>query len=175
MKPQLILFLLLSCLGAAAQPEINSKKYPSLLWEISKPGQKKPSYLIGTMHVSNKMAFNLPDSFYHAIRSANVVALETNPETWQEDMSRYDIGNSTYGSAGSLYGAYSAIPADYLGINTLKFYRYNRKIERALYSNPSAINNLLYRTYGNESEAILKKILTWDMIFSNAGKNGVKQ
>ena len=84
MKPQLILFLLLSCLGAAAQPEINSKKYPSLLWEISKPGQKKPSYLIGTMHVSNKMAFNLPDSFYHAIRSANVVALETNPETWQE-------------------------------------------------------------------------------------------
>ena len=151
MKPQLILFLLLTCLGAAAQPEINSKKYPSLLWEISKPGQKKPSYLIGTMHVSNKMAFNLPDSFYHAIRSANVVALETNPETWQEDMSRYDIGNSTYGSAGSLYGAYSAIPADYLGINTLKFYRYNRKIERALYSNPSAINNLLYRTYGNES------------------------
>ena len=151
MKPHLILILTLCWAGATAQPAINSKKYPSLLWEISKPGQKKPSYLIGTMHVSNKMAFNLPDSFYHAIRSANVVALETNPETWQEDMSRYDISNSSYGSGGLLYGSYSAIPADYMGINTLKFYRYNRKIERALYSNPSAINNLLYRSYGNES------------------------
>ena len=45
MKPQLILFLLLSCLGAAAQPEINSKKYPSLLWEISKPGRGQSSGL----------------------------------------------------------------------------------------------------------------------------------
>ena len=174
MKPQLILFLLLSCLGVAAQPEINSKKYPSLLWEISKPGQKKPSYLIGTMHVSNKMAFNLPDSFYHAIRSANVVALETNPETWQEDMSRYDIGNSTYGSAGSLYGAYSAIPADYLGINTLKFYRYNRKIEEPY----TAILLLLITCFivlMEMNPAILKKIVTWICIFSNAGKNGVKK
>jgi len=151
MKPLLSLLVVLYWTGLSAQPAIQSRKYPSLLWEISKPGQKKPSYLIGTMHVSNKMAFNLPDSFYHAIRNASVVALETNPETWQEDMSRYDVGNSNDGAAGSLYGSYSSVPSDYLGINTLKFYRYNRKIERALYSNPSAINNLLYRSYGNES------------------------
>lgn len=121
------------------------------MWEITGRGMKKPSYLIGTMHVSSKIAFNLPDSFYYAIRNAQVVALETNPETWQEDMSKYDVGGSGYGDYTSLYGSYSSVPSDYMSINTLKFYKYGKKIEKALYSNPSAINNLLYRTYGNES------------------------
>ena len=77
-------FLALSFCTVHAQPVIKAKKYPSLLWEITGKGLKKPSYLIGTMHVSSKLAFNLPDSFYYAIRNAEVVALETNPETWQE-------------------------------------------------------------------------------------------
>ncbi len=80
-----------------AQPKLKDKKYPSLLWEITGNGMKKPSYLIGTMHVSSKLAFNLPDSFYIAIRNAQMVALETNPETWQEDMSKYDLGGGGYG------------------------------------------------------------------------------
>ncbi|HUR64731.1 MAG TPA: TraB/GumN family protein [Chitinophagaceae bacterium] len=134
-----------------AQLEIRSNKYPSLLWEISGKGMKKPSYLIGTMHVSSKLAFNLPDSFYMAIRGADVVALETNPETWQEDMSKYDIGGDGFSAYKTRYENYSSVPSDYLSINTLKFYKYDKKIERALYSNPSAINNLLYRSYGNES------------------------
>src|ERR1041384_5258641 len=62
------------------------KKYPSLFWEISGNGLKKPSYLFGTMHVSSKMVFHLSDSFYHAIKSCDAVALELNPEAWQGDM-----------------------------------------------------------------------------------------
>ncbi|MGQ0738304.1 MAG: TraB/GumN family protein, partial [Bacteroidota bacterium] len=135
--------------AAGAQPDVKAKKYPSLLWEITGKGMKRSSYLIGTMHVSSKLAFNLPDSFYMAVRNAEVVALETNPETWQEDMNKYDLSGDSYYS--NLYGNYSSVPSDYLGINTLKFYKYDKKIERALYSNPSAINNLLYRSYGNES------------------------
>jgi len=151
MKPAITLFLLLffSFAISQAQPDVKAKKYPSLLWEITGKGMKKPSYLIGTMHVSSKLAFNLPDSFYMAVRNAEVVALETNPETWQEDMEKYDLSGDSYYS--NLYGNYSSVPSDYLGINTLKFYKYDKKIERALYSNPSAINNLLYRSYGNES------------------------
>ena len=61
--------------------ENSIRKYPSLLWEISGNGLKKPSYLFGTMHVSDKLAFHLGDSFYNAIKSSDVVALETNPET----------------------------------------------------------------------------------------------
>ncbi len=127
------------------------KKYPSLLWEITGNGMKKPSHLIGTMHVSSKLAFNLPDSFYIAIRNAQVVALESNPETWQEDMNKYDFGTSDSRGYNSSYAGYMAMPNDFLKITTLRFYQYDTKIERALYSTSSAINSLLYRSYGNES------------------------
>ncbi len=154
MKRTLLLLPVLFCfLLSEAQPKIKDKKYPSLLWEISGKGLAKPSFLIGTMHVSNKLAFHLPDSFYIAIRNAQVVALETNPETWQEDMSKYDLsgGDDNY-YPNNYYGSYrSVFPDEYLGINTLKFFRYDSKIEKALYSSPATINNLLYRSYGNET------------------------
>ena len=150
MKQSLIsLFCLLCLYSLQAQPS-REKKYPSLLWEISGNGLKKPSYLIGTMHVSSKLAFHLPDSFYFAVRNVQVVALETNPETWQEDMSKYEFGSDELSGYGNFYGKYSSMPSDYLGINTLKFFKYDNKIARALFSNPSAINNLLYRSYGND-------------------------
>jgi len=150
MKRALILFLLLMPFLLHAQPKTKNKNYPSLLWEISGKGMKKPSYLFGTMHVSSKLAFHLADSFYIGIRNADVVALETNPESWQEDMSKYDLGNNEYGNYAMNYTG-TETPNDYLRINTLRFYKYDKKIERALYSNPSTINNLLYRSYGNAS------------------------
>ena len=136
---------------SSAQSTSQAKKYPSLLWEITGNGIKKSSYLIGTMHVSSKLAFNLPDSFYYAVRNAQVVALETNPDTWQEDMSKYDMSESENNGPGSAYLNYLSAPNDYLTIKTLKFLKYDNKIERALFSNPSTINSLLYRSYGNES------------------------
>lgn len=152
MKRMFILFLAFLPYLLNAQPKLKNKKYPSLLWEISGKGLKKPSYLFGTMHVSSKLAFHLADSFFLGIRNADVVALETNPESWQEDMSKYELGGNGYQSY-SPYGAgsFMQLPADYFSINTLKFYKYDKKIERALYSNPSTINNLLYRSYGNET------------------------
>lgn len=147
-----ILFLAFLPYLLSAQPKQKTKKYPSLLWEISGKGLKKPSYLFGTMHVSSKLAFHLADSFFLGIRNADVVALETNPESWQEDMSKYELSGNGYQSY-SPYGAgsFMPVPSDYLRINTLRFYKYDKKVERALYSNPSTINNLLYRSYGNET------------------------
>jgi uncharacterized protein YbaP (TraB family) len=74
-------FLFLFSFVSAQQPK--TEKYPSLLWEITGNGLSKPSYLFGTMHVSNKMVFHLSDSFYHAIKSTDAVALELNPDLWQ--------------------------------------------------------------------------------------------
>jgi uncharacterized protein YbaP (TraB family) len=147
----LSVFFLISVIHVGAQPASRDKKYPSLLWEIRGKGLKKSSWLIGTMHVSSKIAFNLPDSFYYALRHADVVALETNPETWQEDMNKYELGEDGISDFEDLLRYSPSLPSDYLSINTLKFYRYENKIERALYSNPSVINNLLYRSFGNES------------------------
>lgn len=149
----LLCFLMALPFFAAGQLRPKEKKYPSLLWEISGRDLKKPSFLFGTMHVSNKMVFQLADSFYIGIRKADVVALETNPESWQEDMSRYNrqaggdgIGRHSFGTNAS-----ATFPDEYLNSTTLQFYRYHRKIERALSSNPDMINNLLYRTYGERS------------------------
>src|SRR5262245_61107724 len=152
MKRTPIFILLLLPFLVHGQAKSKTNRYPSLLCEITGNGLTRPSYLFGTMHVSSKLAFHLADSFYLGIRNADIVALETNPESWQEDMSRYDVNdgydgyNSSYRAAG-----FTPVPEDYLSINTLKFYKYDKKIERALYSNPSAINNLLYRSYGNET------------------------
>src|SRR4030095_3086389 len=93
---------LIFCFYAQSQgpAKAKAKKYPSLFWEISGNGLKKSSYLFGTMHVSSKIAFNLSDSFYLAIKNSEVVALETNPETWQEDMNNFDLGTLDYGYPG---------------------------------------------------------------------------
>jgi uncharacterized protein YbaP (TraB family) len=64
---------------------IKPNKYPALLWEISGNGLSKPSYLYGTMHVSDKLAFNLQDTFFIALRNCEAVALELKMEEWMED------------------------------------------------------------------------------------------
>lgn len=172
MKSRLVLLLLLSTFIVNAQEKSNEKEYPSLLWEITGKGMKKPSYLFGTMHVSNKLAFQLSDSFYLGIRNADVVALETNPESWQEDMSRYDAGNNE--NSGRLRRDFVPYPEDYLTINTLKFFKYESKIERSLYSSPSTINNLLYRNY-DRGNSDFEEDTYLDMYIYQCGKKWGKK
>ncbi|MFI5185398.1 MAG: TraB/GumN family protein [Chitinophagales bacterium] len=153
MKKIVLLILFLNCiLFSRGQTKNISKKYPSLFWEITGNGLSKPSYLFGTMHVSSKMVFHLPDSFYLAIKAVDVVALETNPESWQEDLVKYDLGDISAESRLSyIWNNFTQMPDDYLNIHTLQFDRYEKKIEAALYSRPSTINNLLYRNYSDFS------------------------
>ena len=137
------------CAQSQAPSKAKAKKYPSLFWEISGNGLKKPSYLFGTMHVSSKIAFNLADSFYIAIKNSEVVALETNPETWQEDMNNYDVGSGyRYGFNRDLA---NDMPGDFLNIRTLRFGKYEKKLEVAMFSKPSMINNLLYRSMSDNT------------------------
>ncbi|MDB5251122.1 MAG: hypothetical protein JWP27_291 [Flaviaesturariibacter sp.] len=140
-----VLCLFLSQLSFSQAGKARPTKYPSLLWEIRGKGLKKPSYLFGTMHVSSKMVFNLSDSFYLGIRSADVVAIEVNPDSWQKNMNRYDI-NPMLGNG--YLNANSASAKDFLHIGTLAFANPEKAIEQALSSNPSVINNLLYRAGG---------------------------
>ena len=140
-----------SILLCDAQTKLNPKKYPSLFWEIRGNGLSKPSYLFGTMHVSSKMVFHLPDSFYLGIKNVDVVALETNPESWQEDLVKYDVDGNSYSRVRYPWNNFRQMPDDYLNVHTLQFKRYEKQIEAALYSRPSTINNLLYRNYSDYS------------------------
>ncbi|MFT7348051.1 MAG: hypothetical protein ACI8VZ_000342, partial [Candidatus Paceibacteria bacterium] len=67
----------------------------SLLWEISGNGLEQSSYLYGTMHVSKKIAFRLDDVFYEALEKSNIIALESDPDTWLDD--EESLENSGYG------------------------------------------------------------------------------
>jgi uncharacterized protein YbaP (TraB family) len=65
-----------------------SKRYPSLLWKVTGKDLKKPSYLYGTMHVSNRVAYYLSEQFFDALKGVDVVGLETNPGEWLENMEK---------------------------------------------------------------------------------------
>ena len=150
--------------------ENSIRKYPSLLWEISGNGLKKPSYLFGTMHVSDKLAFHLGDSFYNAIKSSDVVALETNPETWQQDYSE-----SVFFRRGSR-SRYMDISAESFGylndmmrITSFAIDDYQEAIKAMLAVEPSMINGMLYRTYGTQMDDFEEDTFL-DMYIFQAGK-----
>ena len=140
-------FFFLLCFSAAnAQKKSIEKKYPSLFWEITGNGLKKPSYLFGTMHVSSKMVFHLSDSFYYAMRNTDAVALELNPEIWQDEMFRLQKAqmNLTRFSLGKMN--------DYLKESSFKLDKYEDDIKRALVEEPTVVNNLLYRSYQSTAD-----------------------
>lgn len=71
------LALLLLCLTASAQEK-------TLFWEISGNGLTKKSYLYGTMHVNDKVSYHLSDAFFKNLLNADIVANESDPETWND-------------------------------------------------------------------------------------------
>jgi uncharacterized protein YbaP (TraB family) len=57
------------------------QSYPkSLLWRISGKGLPQPSYLYGTMHLTDNRLFNFGDSVYQAIEKTAGLAIEVNPD-----------------------------------------------------------------------------------------------
>jgi len=115
------------------------KKYPSLLWEITGNGLKKPSYLFGTMHISNKMVFHLSDSFYVGIRNADVVAIELNPELWQHEIPRINKQSLIYRYFNATYYT------DFLNENSMTEGGYLEPLQQMLRMEPALNDALLYR------------------------------
>ena len=125
---------------------IAQKTDHSLLWEISGNGLELPSYLYGTMHVSNKIAFHLGDSFYIALDQTEKVCLESDPSEWIEHM----------------YGSKSKKQHNYKSNNYKNFYEnivditppLKKSMEYALRKNHALENGFLYRgsSYNDEYE-----------------------
>lgn len=73
MKRSLLsIFLFATSLFASAQAPTEN----SLLWEITSPGQAKPSYLFGTIHLICPADFSLSDSLKATLARTQQVALE---------------------------------------------------------------------------------------------------
>lgn len=58
------------CLSGRAQTPYE------MLWEVRHPSQARPSYLFGTMHISDSRVFDLPDSVILAIQNTDGMAFE---------------------------------------------------------------------------------------------------
>jgi len=134
--PALVLLLSFFQLKAQHHPE---KKYPSLLWEITGNGLKKPSYLFGTMHISNKMVFHLSDSFYTGIRNSDVVAIELNPELWQSEIPRINQQSLAYRYFNATYYT------DFLNEKSMTEGGYIEPLQLVLRMEPALNDALLYR------------------------------
>lgn len=147
------LFLMISQ-GFFAQEE------NSLLWEISGNNLKKSSYLYGTMHVSQKIAFRLDDVFYEALNKSEIVALESDPDTWLDDYGKMRGSSIGFGT----------------GFVTKGFYIYPFAIKNPskeivssyLSLDDRLVNNILYRT--NESSQNFEEETYLDMFIYQAGK-----
>ena len=142
----LVLTAALALVSAGSFSQKISKKYPSLLWEITGNGLEKPSYLFGTMHVSSKMVFHLPDSFYYAIQNVDVVALELNPDLWQGQMVKLDQLELNYKNFSQ------SASSDYLTEKSFQLAKYEDELKAALSSEPTVVNSLLYRSYKSRED-----------------------
>jgi uncharacterized protein YbaP (TraB family) len=92
-------FILIFTIGifnqAKAQP---GKDYQSLLWEVIHPDNpNNPTYLYGTMHVSRRLAFNLSDTFFMALNKADLIALESEPTKWLDEVMNLKYATDYFG------------------------------------------------------------------------------
>jgi len=163
----LILFLLPASFLTATAQRRAEKKYPALLWEITGNGLKKPSYLFGTMHVSSKLVFHLSDSFYLDIRNAEVVALELDPQLWQDQLFRFQKMQT------NLRFYTQGAPGDFINERSFQLEKYEDRLKTALSDEPTVINGLLYRTF--QSRADFEEDTYLDLYIYQTGKKLGKQ
>lgn len=131
-----------------------SKKYQSLLWEISGNGVTKNSYLYGSMHVSEKISYHLSDAFFKHLLESDYVANESEPSTWSE---LYDIlPSEDFNYYKKFYQQFYLKPLDKRGL--IELFR----------AQNYTMDNLLFRT--NEHGKDFQEETYLDMFIYQTGK-----
>jgi uncharacterized protein YbaP (TraB family) len=147
---QLKFILSLVLCGTLCTPNLQAQAptEKSVFWEITPKQGGKKSYLYGTMHVSKKVAFRLPNALYEAIKSVDKVGLESNPEYWNEELERSEDLQDLFGLANAgMAGAMDYNKSYYAklyGLNPVN----NEVIKSQLSYEPHSANELLFRSYG---------------------------
>lgn len=138
---------------------LSAQDSKSLLWEISGNGLDHSSYLYGTMHVSKKIAFRLDDVFFEALNKSDVIALESDPDTWLDSEIHHSPDGYGLGYDFDIKGFYrDAFILEPPDIKDLASY---------LAFDDRLINNILYRT--NEYAQNFEEETYLDMFIYQAG------
>lgn len=74
----ILVFILLALLVPATvlRAQNDNRSHYQLLWRINGPGMASPSYLFGTMHLTDNRVFEFSDSVLIALRNAKAFAME---------------------------------------------------------------------------------------------------
>lgn len=128
-RGRLLSLLLLSIVSIAAElaaQPVPDKLAHTLLWRIERADRPGPSYLFGTMHLSDARIFNLRDSVLPALLSCRTVAFELSFDRTVTDLlnlylhpdSTIDLREELSAETYALYDAYVQqtlnLPAGYL-------------------------------------------------------------
>ncbi|MBO9563711.1 MAG: TraB/GumN family protein [Niastella sp.] len=124
----LLLALAMLPLALSAQQPIENK----LLWRISGNGLTKPSWLYGTIHLTDKRVFNFSDSLYAALEACEGYAMEVDPDSIMSSVLRDGLENK-----GLLKKSVSA----------KDFGRMKKKLQEQLGRNPEIITVNEFRNY----------------------------
>jgi uncharacterized protein YbaP (TraB family) len=164
MKKLLLILITLPFLFFSQSNLSSAKKYPALLWKITGNGIKKPSYLYGTMHVSNRVAYHLSEQFFDAVKNVDVVGLETNPGEWLDNMDKTgELSQLNQFSNPYNYGK------DFYKSSFDVVFPDKRILQGVLSYDPDIINGLLYRH--NRSKENFEESTYIDLfIFQTASK-----
>ena len=81
----LILFFVVSTTTGFSQAATTN----TLLWRISGNALTRPSYLFGTMHVTDKKAFQFQDSLYRFLEEVDAFAMEVHPDSMTAVIAEY--------------------------------------------------------------------------------------
>ena len=146
---RIILPLSIALLAQTLPAQETNEQLKGLLWEVSGNNIAKLGYLYGTMHVPEKMAFNLSDSFFVALRQADMVALETDHDRWQEftemlDGRESELFNPRYGNG---YSGGRSMAQPNLYNSQFQFaVPENQMLGAMLSAKPRLTNEFLYRS-----------------------------
>jgi len=163
-------FIVLLLLTINLTLSFGQAKDQSLLWEISGNGLTAPSYLYGTMHVSNKIAFHLADSFFIALDNSDIIALESDPGKWMEEM--FASKSAMVMNGYSKYLRFDGDQNFYEGISNLEEPD-KKTLMSALRDKHALQNGFLYR--GSMFEDEYEENTYLDLfIYQYGKKNGIK-
>lgn len=141
-----LLVITLACMSQLVSAQQKPVSEKALLYQVSGNGMKKPSYVYGTMHVSNKLAFYLSDTFFYALKNADVVGLETDPGKWFDQM----LVSEHYSPLALFDGTENKLNFIDRGVFDLKVS--NRVLSRAMSGTPRIVNGFLYRHMESTSD-----------------------
>ena len=91
------LFTFSGCLLILVAAAQENNYPPTLLWKITGNQLSRPSYLYGTIHITDKRVFYFGDSLYSCLEKAEGFAIEINPDSMMSALFRSILSADTTG------------------------------------------------------------------------------